>query len=174
MQVRLFAAVLLIELASAVGAQAGQSPAPPAGEQAMTSTVIGPENPLLTRGAEALMDGRADEGVRLTLEGIKLPTPVRDLAAAHANLCAGYVLLHRYEEALTHCNAALALDATNWRAFNNRAAVFAAQGLYDKAIEDVLAGLKLSPGATVLHQSLSIIYRDQKLHRSQDRSGSTA
>ena len=167
-------AVLLIALASAPAAIAAESPQRSSAEQPMAATVLGPQNPLLTRGAEALLAGRADEGVRLTLEGLKLPTPARDLAAAHANLCAGYVLLHRLEDALSHCNTALAIDSTNWRAFNNRAAVFAAQGLYDKAIEDVLAGLKLAPGAFVLHQSLSIIYKDQKLHRSRDRSGSTA
>jgi tetratricopeptide (TPR) repeat protein len=169
-----FAAVLLITLADASAPAAAQSLATQANQQAMSSTVIGLENPLLARGAEALIAGQAEEGVRLTLEGLKLPAPPRDIAAAHANLCAGYVLLHRYDEALTQCDLAITLDSSNWRAFNNRAAVFSAQGLYDKAIEDVLVGLKLSPGATVLHQSLSIIYANRKLHRSHSRSGSTA
>jgi tetratricopeptide (TPR) repeat protein len=167
------AAVLLIVLAGAVAAHAVRAAEPPDNEQGMTSTVIGERNPLLARGAEALMDGRADEGVRLTLEGLKLPTPVHDLAAAHANLCAGYVLLHRYEEALSHCNTSISLDPTNWRAFNNRAAVFAAQGLYDRAIEDVLAGLKLAPGVSLLHESLAIIYKDRKLRGSGGRRSST-
>jgi tetratricopeptide (TPR) repeat protein len=167
-----FAAVLTIALAGAAAANAAEPSQPPANE-AMTSTVIGPQNPLLTRGAEALIEGRADEGVQLTLEGLKLPTPMHDLAAAHANLCAGYVLLHRYEEALSHCNTSIALNPTNWRAFNNRAAVFAAQGLYDRAIEDVLTGLKLAPGASLLHESLAIIYKDRKVHSSGSRSRSS-
>jgi tetratricopeptide (TPR) repeat protein len=167
--------LLLIALSgAALAAGAAESAGSPERDQAMSSTVLGPTNPLLTRGAEALQAGRADEGVRLTLEGLKLPTPAHDLAAAHSNLCAGYVLLHRYDEALAHCNTSISLDPSNWRAFNNRAAAFAAQGLYDKAIEDVLAGLKLAPGASLLHLSLSIIYKDQKLHRPGSRSGSTA
>jgi tetratricopeptide (TPR) repeat protein len=169
-----FAAVLLITLAGASAPAAQQSLEQPVNQQPTSSTVIGDENPLLTRGAQALIDGQAEEGVRLTLEGLKLPAPPRNIAAAHANLCAGYVLLHRYDEALAQCNTAIELDATNWRAFNNRAAVFSAQGLYEKAIEDVLVGLKISPSATVLHQSLTIIYQNQKVRRSHSRSGSTA
>jgi tetratricopeptide (TPR) repeat protein len=168
------AAVLLITLAGASEPGAARSLASQASREPMSSTVIGVENPLLTRGAELLIAGQAEDGVRLTLEGLKHPAPPHDIAAAHANLCAGYVLLHRYDEALAQCDTAIALDASNWRAFNNRAAVFSAQGLYDKAIEDVLVGLKLSPGATVLHRSLSIIYQNRKLHPAHGRSGSTA
>ena len=167
-----FAATLLITLAGASAPAAAQSLEPPANPS--SSTVIGLENPLLTRGAEALSAGQAAEGVRLTLEGLKFPAPPRDVAAAHANLCAGYALLHHYDEALTECNSAITLDATNWRAFNNRAAVFSAEGMYDRAIQDVLVGLKLAPGAAILHRSLSIIYQNRKLHPSHGRSGTTA
>jgi tetratricopeptide (TPR) repeat protein len=169
-----FATVVFLALAGASAVAGAQSADPPTSERPMSSTVIGEENPLLARGAEALMQGRAEEGVRLTLEGLKLPAPANDLAAAHANLCAGYVLLHRYDEAVAQCNLAISLDAEDWRAFNNRAAAFSAQGLYDKAVEDILVALKLAPGAPILHQSLAIIYKNEKLHRSLSRSGSTA
>jgi tetratricopeptide (TPR) repeat protein len=165
------APLLFLVLASV---SAGAAAAGPSDERPMSATVIGEQNPLLSRGAEALMEGRADEGVRLTLEGLKLPTPPGDLAPAHANLCAGYVLLHRYDDAIAECNLSITLDASNWRAFNNRAAAFSAQGLYDKAVEDILVALKLAPGASILHESLAIIYKNQKLHRSESRSGSTA
>jgi|GEM_PF-893349 len=143
-------------------------------QRPMSSTVIGPENPLLAQGAEALEAGHADEGVRLTLEGLKRPSPVRELAAGHANLCAGYVLLGRYDEALAECNLSIALDATNWRAYNNRAAAFAAKGLYELAIEDVEAGLKLAPHSAVLERSLAIIHRNEQLQRRHQRFASDA
>ncbi|MGH8259158.1 MAG: tetratricopeptide repeat protein, partial [Steroidobacteraceae bacterium] len=134
-------------------------------DRPMSSTVIGPLNPLLTRGAAALAAGHADEGIRLTLEGLKAPGDVHDTAAAHANLCAGYVLLRRYDDALTECNTSISLDGANWRAYNNRAAAFAAQGLYERALEDIAAGLRLAPGSPVLQRSLAIVHRNEDLVR---------
>ncbi|MGH8217263.1 MAG: tetratricopeptide repeat protein [Steroidobacteraceae bacterium] len=140
----------------------------------MSSSVIGPENALLAQGAHALQAGRAAEGVRLTLEGLEQPTPVHDIAAAHANLCAGYVLLGRYDEALTQCNLSIQLDPANWRAYNNRAAVFAAKGWYELAAADIETGLKIAPNSAVLLKSLAIIHRDQRLLRQHRRSAADA
>jgi tetratricopeptide (TPR) repeat protein len=142
-------------------------------QNAMSSTVIGSENPMLAEGARALEAGDATEGVRLTLEGLKAPGPLHDLAAGRANLCAGYVLLHRYEDALAECNLSIALDPTNWRAYNNRAAAFAAQGLYELAAADIETGLKIAPNSAVLLKSRAIIHRDQELLRHH-RSASDA
>jgi tetratricopeptide (TPR) repeat protein len=138
-------------------------------QRPMSSTVIGSQNPMLADGARALEAGDAAEGVRLTLEGLKQPSPVLDLAAGRANLCAGYVLLQRYDEALAECNLSIALDSSNWRAYNNRAAVFAAQGLYELAAEDIETGLKIAPDSAVLLKSLAIIHRDQELLRRHPR-----
>ena len=145
-----------------------------AADKPMSATIIGPENPLLKDGADALEAGRADDGVRLTLEGLKIPVPTHLAAAAHANLCAGYVLLHRYDEALAHCNTSISLDPNNWRAYNNRAAVFSARSLYEQALDDVHTALKLSPGSTTLQRSLHIILENQKLERRHRRPGANA
>src|SRR6185436_11949600 len=82
---------------------------------AQSASVFGPLNPLLTQGTEALQAGRYEEGVRLTIQGLDQPNSARDKAAAHSNICAGYVALKRWEEALEHCNLALDLDRNNWR-----------------------------------------------------------
>jgi len=145
-----------------------------ADDRPMSSTTLGNENPQLADGATALEAGRAEDGVRLTLEGLKQPTPPDIAAAAHANLCAGYVLLKRLDEALAHCNTAIAIDPNNWHAYNNRAAVFSARSLYDEAITDVRMGLKLAPNSATLHKSLQILFQNQKLQRSRSRSGSHA
>src|SRR5690606_13287659 len=108
-----------------------------AAEPAQTMTVLGPGNPALASGASALEKGDIQEGIRLTLEGLQGPTDPRERAAGHSNLCAGYALLKRWDEALRHCNAALALDNANWRTFNNRAAVMVGKGNYDLAIQDI-------------------------------------
>jgi tetratricopeptide (TPR) repeat protein len=164
-----YATLLIIAMGAAPTRVAHSTP-----DRANSSTIIGPENPLLADGAAALEAGNADEGIRLTLEGLKAPSPLHDTAAAHANLCAGYALLHRWDEALAHCNTSIALDQGNWRAYNNRAAVFAARGLYDQAIADVQLGLKLAPGSATLQKSLKIIRENEKIMRRHNRSGSNA
>lgn len=161
-----FATLALIALAGAAASSAEH-----AAESPTSNTVIGLQSSLLAAGATALAEGRAEDGVRLTLAGLKYPSPVQDQAAAHANLCAGYVLLHRLEEALAECDTSIALDGNNWRAYNNRAAVFTAQERYDAAVADILVGLKLAPQSAVLRKSLEIIYRDEKIHRDRSRSG---
>lgn len=143
-------------------------------QRPMSSSVIGLENPLLAQGARALEAGHAAEGVRLTLEGLKHPTPVRDIAAAHANLCAGYVLLDRNDEALAECNLSIKLDPANWRAYNNRAAVFAAKGWYELAAADIETGLKIAPNSAVLLKSLAIIHRNEQLLRHHRRFAADA
>jgi tetratricopeptide (TPR) repeat protein len=161
------AAVVLLSLAAATA-----SPAAPSSPQ--SATVIGPQNGLLADGAAALEAGHADDGIRLTLEGLKLPTPLHDMAAAHANLCAGYILLHQWDDALAHCNTSIALDAGNWRAFNNRAAVFVARGMYDQALSDIETGLKLAPSSLTLQKSLKIINANKKIRHRHGRTGSDA
>jgi len=133
------------------------------------SNEIGPENPLLARGAEALEEGHVAEGMRLTFEGLKHPSPARDIAAGHANLCAGYVLLGRYDDALPECDLSIRLDPGNWRAYNNRAAVFSAKGLYELALQDIETGLNLAPNSGILLKSLAIIRHEEQLLREQQR-----
>lgn len=132
-------------------------------------TVIGPLNPQLVNGATALDSGRIEEGIRLTLEGVKLPADPGDVAAGYANLCAGYALLKQWDEALHHCNTALDMDKSNWRAFNNRAAVFAGKQQYELAVSDLHEGLKIAPNARMLHESLRIIQENKRSHGRQRR-----
>jgi tetratricopeptide (TPR) repeat protein len=138
-------------------------------DQTGSKTVIGPSNSLLADGAAALEAGRIEEGVRLTLEGLKVAVTARENAAGHSNACAGYVLLKQWAEALAQCNAALELDTSNWRTYNNRAAIYVEQGLYDLAMRDLEAGLALAPGAPTLHESVRILQRNKHLLGRQAR-----
>ena len=52
-------------------------------------TVIGPRNSMLADGADALIAGDGEEGVRLTLRGLALALGEREKKIGHANLCAG-------------------------------------------------------------------------------------
>jgi tetratricopeptide (TPR) repeat protein len=138
--------------------------------RAQSATIIGPSNPQLAAGATALDQGRIDEGIRLTLAGLRVPADPRDKAAGYSNLCAGYAMLKQWTEALLHCNTALDLDKGNWRTFNNRAAVYAGTMRWDRAVNDIRAGLKISPNSRTLKESLRIIEQNRRSMRSRGRS----
>jgi tetratricopeptide (TPR) repeat protein len=132
-------------------------------ESASSTTIIGTTNVLLSQGAEELQNGHVDEGLRLTLEGLKEPGDVHDIAAGHANACAAYALQMNWDEALEHCNQALALDNSNWRAFNNRAAIYVAKGLFELAFQDINSGLEIAPNSSTLHESLRVAQRNKRI-----------
>ncbi len=128
---------------------------------AQSNTVIGAPNQLISDGARAMEAGRFEEGMRLTLAGLEQPAPPADAAAAHSNLCAAYVHLKRYDEALSHCNDALELDTTNWRTYNNRAAVFVGMKKFDLAMTDVNTGLAIAPNSATLLKSREVVSEHQ-------------
>lgn len=121
-----------------------------AGSAEETKTVVGPSNIDLSDGADALQSGDAEEGVRLTLRGLPQVSGPRDRHAAWANLCAGYVMLEKLDEALGWCNKVIAEDDGNWRAYNNRALIYIARGQYEEAADDIARAEVISPNARTL------------------------
>ena len=63
-------------------------------------TVLGPSNEDLAAGANALLAGDAEEGIRRTLKGMEFASSRRDRVAGMSNLCAGYAMLNQPEEGL--------------------------------------------------------------------------
>ena len=114
------------------------------------TTVIGPRNVPLAEGAKALIADDAEDGVRLTLEGLKIAHGRREEEAALSNLCAGYIKLGKYSEALKYCNILLTRNDKNWRGYNNRAVVYIMTKQYEKADEDLLRAEELNPGVRTL------------------------
>jgi tetratricopeptide (TPR) repeat protein len=112
-----------------------------------SKTVIGPSNPELHDGAEALLAGDAEEGVRLTLEGLARAPTTRERLIGMSNLCAGYIMLEDLDTALDYCNRVLAEDAKLWRAYSNRALIFIRQKRYDEAEADLEKAEALSPNS---------------------------
>lgn len=155
-------------LGGAYALPAAGSTAPTPTHNATSATVIGTSS-LLSDGASALEAGRAEEGLRLTLAGLNEPGLPRDLAAGHANACAGFLMLRQWDEALGHCNQSIQMDPTNWRAFNNRAAIYAAKGLYDLALQDIETGLVLAPRSRTLLESMRVVKRNKRILESRDR-----
>jgi tetratricopeptide (TPR) repeat protein len=92
-----------------------------------STTVIG-VNEDLADGARALQMGDFEEGIRLTIAGLKVETSPRDRASGLSNLCAGYTAAKQYAEAIDSCSQSLRIDAENWQAYNNRALAYLGNG----------------------------------------------
>jgi tetratricopeptide (TPR) repeat protein len=137
-------------------------------DPATSTTVIG-GNELLQAGADALRDGDFQRGIELTTEGLKRPNSQRDIAAGLSNLCAGFVGVRQYDTALEKCNGALAIDDTNWRTWNNRAAAYIGKGMYDAALRDVESGLKQAPESATLQKTRQIVLERQRIREELKR-----
>ena len=138
-KLRLFAVLALMLLASLQVAAAQE-----------VKTVLGPRNIDLHDGAEALMAGDGEEGVRKTLLGLASAQGIREMRSAHANLCAGYVMIDRPEEALVHCDWVLERHPVHWKTYNNRALAYMALGRLEEAESDILRGQEINPNSRTL------------------------
>ena len=114
------------------------------------TTVIGPRNPPLHEGTQALLAGDSERGVELTLRGLNMAMGNREEEAALSNLCAGYIKLGKYSEALKYCNTLLDRNDKNWRGYNNRAVIYIVTEQYDKADKDLRIAEELNPDARTL------------------------
>ena len=123
-------------------------------------TVIGPRNIFLYDGANALMAGDAEDGVRLTLQGLAVASGMREEKIAHSNLCAGFVLLGQAATALTHCDWVIERDPYHWRTYNNRAIAYLRLERYEESEADIKKGQELRPNSEKLKE-VKGMYLDQ-------------
>jgi tetratricopeptide (TPR) repeat protein len=114
------------------------------------TTVIGPRNIPLHDGAQALLAGDTETGIRLTHEGLELALGQREQEAALSNLCAGYIQLGKYDDALKYCNILLARNDKSWRGYNNRAVIYIQTKQWKKAEQDLIKGEQLNSGARTM------------------------
>ena len=115
-----------------------------------SKVVLGPRNIDLADGAQELLAGNARDGVELTLRGLKYAQGKREKEAALSNLCAGYIMIHELDSALTYCNMLLLSNDRHWRGYNNRALIYVMQEEFKKAEEDLLIGQEINPNARTL------------------------
>lgn len=111
------------------------------------TTVIGPSNVPLHEGAQELLAGNDAEGIRLTLQGLKIAHGNREEEAALSNLCAGYIKMQLYDTALRYCNLLLQRNDAHWRGYNNRAVVYIMTEQWELADSDLKSAEALRPDA---------------------------
>ncbi len=147
---RLLFAVLVLAVAGvAFGADPQEEPG--------NRTVLGPRNPPLYEGAQELLDGNAEEGIRLTLLGLEAAVGRRERKAALSNLCAGYLMLEQYDTAIEYCDRAIEESETNWRALSNRALIYVYTERFDEARADLERGEAIAPNARHLKEVRGIL-----------------
>jgi tetratricopeptide (TPR) repeat protein len=112
-----------------------------------SKTVIGPSNPDLFNGANALLAGDAEKGVRLTLLGLQHEPSGRNRVIAMSNLCAGYIMLEELDTALSYCDQVLEKNDRYWRAYSNRALAYVKLERYEKAEQDLQKAEQLTSNA---------------------------
>jgi len=123
-----------------------------ADDEAEAKTVIGPRNIYLYDGANALIAGNPTEGVPLTLKGLEFAHGRHEKKIAHANLCAGFLLLGQAETALEHCDWVLERDPNHWRTYNNRAIVYLRLERFEDSEADIRRGQELNPRSEKLKE----------------------
>ena len=123
-----------------------------ADDEAEAKTVIGPRNIYLYDGANALIAGNPTEGVPLTLKGLEFAHGLHEKKIAHANLCAGFLLLGQAETALEHCDWVLERDPNHWRTYNNRAIVYLRLERFEDSEADIRRGQELNPRSEKLKE----------------------
>ncbi|NQV86346.1 MAG: hypothetical protein HQ492_04650 [Woeseiaceae bacterium] len=123
-----------------------------ADDDANAKTVIGPKNIYLFDGANELMSGNAELGVRLTVKGLEVAQGEREETVGHANLCAGFLLLSQALTALEHCNWVLQHNPYHWRTHNNRALVYLQLERFEESEADIKKGQELNPRSEKLKE----------------------
>jgi tetratricopeptide (TPR) repeat protein len=108
---------------------------------------IGSANPDISNGARALLGGRNEEGIRLTLKGLKKADGKGEEEIALSNLCAGYTNVGDYETALKYCDVLLQRNDKLWRVYNSKALIYIYTKQYEKAEQALIKGEALNPNA---------------------------
>lgn len=143
-QIALFIAVILImPVCFGQGADRMHS-------ETASTTTLGTRNVPLRDGAQALLAGRNEAGVKLTLQGLELAEGKREEEAALSNLCAGYIKLKQLDQAKKYCDMLLQRNQSSWRGYNNRAIIYIQTKQYDKANDDLERGEEINPGSHTL------------------------
>lgn len=148
------AAVLFVLCASVSPARA---------EESRTTLWFAPSSDVI-QGATLIDQGRISEGMAILKAAMaEEDLTMRDYASALTNLCAGYLGLKLYREAVKNCDMALRIRPSLWQALNNRAAAYFGLADYGAAVKDFEAAIKLRPSMDTLRYNLSLAEQRLKM-----------
>ena len=137
----------------------GPMSAEPQGNERMEAgnkVVLGVRNQPLKTGAELLLAGNYEDGVKMTHKGLAQALGSREEEAGLSNLCAGYLQLGKYDTALQYCDMLLVRNDKHWRGYNNRALIYIKTEQWEKAEADLIKGEEINAGAYTMKVARSL------------------
>ena len=157
MTTRFLSALIFLMVLLAPGAQAY-------GETARTTLWFTLSSDIV-EGARLIDKGDVAKGMALTRAALKQNLDLLSRATAKTNLCAGYLHLKLYRDAIKECGAVLKIRPSLWQALNNRGGANNGLGNYDAAIADYLKALKIRPRNESIHYNLHIAQNNKRLSK---------
>ena len=152
MLVRLFTAVFLVANVVATGSVGATG----------TKTSMWFDSPReILEGARLIDSGETQKGMAMTRNALELNLDLYAVAVVHTNLCAGYLQLKQYRQAIAHCDKALAIRPGQWQALNNRGGAYYGLAEYDQAAGDYTQALTYRPDNADLETNLEMVRREQ-------------
>jgi len=108
---------------------------------------VGSKNPALYEGARALLAGRDEEGVTLTLQGLEAASNRKEEEVALSNLCSGYTNLGDFVAAEKYCDILLQRNDRLWRPYTSKALIFIRTNRFPEAEQALIKAEALNPAA---------------------------
>lgn len=118
----------------------------------------------IVEGARLIDSGRVAKGMAVTRKAMKLNLDIISRMTAQTNLCAGYLHLKLYRNAMKECEAVLKVRPSQWQALNNRGGANNGLGNYDAAIADYSKALSIRPNNEFLLTNLSIAQYNKRMN----------
>ena len=111
-----------------------------------------------SRGMEAYLEGRYDEGIDELQQAIELGVNRYDLEEVYTVLGNSYDELEFYDEAINAHERAIELNPDYYKAWVNLGITYRHMGDLDKAEEKYKKALSIDPGYAELHVSIGALY----------------
>ncbi len=120
-------------------------------------------NQNIRKGVKAFQSGNLDKARKYFERALERGDLTKsETVIANNGLCATFMYLDRYQEAITRCEISLELNPNKWETLNNLGISFLGLGDYQKAIYYLEKGLDLNGDSDVLAANLEIARQRQE------------
>lgn len=118
---------------------------------------------LVGQASQALVNGDEREAMAFARQVLSYSAmQPQDVANAQNILCIAHMRLGQLKEARRACDQAIALQADNWRFYNNRGLAHMLLGDMEAAVSDYRKALSLAPDAAQVQSNLNLAVARQR------------
>lgn len=122
-----------------------------------TFEIILQPSDLIRRGNAHIETGDIEKAKASLSRALETNLTLRQRANAHNSMCVANIKEESWEEAMTHCDAAIKMTRSNWRFYNNRGNVYMGLGQFEQAMENYRRGLRIAPKSITLATNIAIL-----------------